>query len=120
MADADVLIKYIDCTRHYYRALGYAQDYIWTTFDDVPFSELAKPMAASIQPIKERLLKLGEERRRQRATAKQTPAPILGSLVQITTAGPSAESMNKPSMPFARRSVSTNRTRGKTICRAGF
>jgi D-proline reductase (dithiol) PrdB len=32
-------------TRHYYRALGYAQDYIWATFDDVPFSELAKPLS---------------------------------------------------------------------------
>ena len=30
--------------RHYYRALGYTQDYIWTTFDDVPFSQPAKPL----------------------------------------------------------------------------
>jgi D-proline reductase (dithiol) PrdB len=45
MADADVPIKYIARTRHYYRALGYAQDYIWATFDDVPFSELAKPLS---------------------------------------------------------------------------
>ena len=28
MADADVPIKYMDRTRHYYRALGYTQDYI--------------------------------------------------------------------------------------------
>ena len=35
-----------------------------------------------------------------------TPAPVLGSLVQSTTAGPSSENMNTPSMPFARRSVS--------------
>ena len=45
MADADVPIKYIDRTRHYYRALGYAQDYIWATFDDVPFSQPAKPLS---------------------------------------------------------------------------
>jgi hypothetical protein len=45
MADADVPIKYMDRTRHYYRALGYTQDYIWATFDDVPFSQSAKPLS---------------------------------------------------------------------------
>jgi D-proline reductase (dithiol) PrdB len=45
MADADVPIKYMDRTRHYYRALGYTRDYIWGTFDDVPFSELIKPLS---------------------------------------------------------------------------
>ena len=47
MADADVPIKYMDRTRHYYRALGYTGDYIWATFDDVPFSQLAKPLSES-------------------------------------------------------------------------
>src|SRR6201993_2756953 len=42
---ADVPIKYMDRTRHYYRALGYTRDYIWASFDDVPFSELAKPLS---------------------------------------------------------------------------
>jgi hypothetical protein len=32
-------------TRHYYRALGYANDYKWASFDDVPFTPLAKPLA---------------------------------------------------------------------------
>ena len=45
MADADVPIKYMDRRRHYYRALGYAQDYIWATFDDAPFSQPAKPLS---------------------------------------------------------------------------
>src|SRR5271168_4794263 len=45
MADADVPIKYIDRTRHYYRALGYTRDYIWAIFDEVPFSQLAKPLS---------------------------------------------------------------------------
>jgi hypothetical protein len=45
MTDADVPIKYMDRTRHYYRALGYTRDYIWATFDDVPFSQLAKPLS---------------------------------------------------------------------------
>jgi D-proline reductase (dithiol) PrdB len=45
MDDPNVPIKYMDRTRHYYRALGYTRDYIWATFDDVPFSELAKPLS---------------------------------------------------------------------------
>ena len=45
MGDGDVPIKYMDRTRHYYRALGYTQDYIWATFDDVPFSQLAKSLS---------------------------------------------------------------------------
>jgi D-proline reductase (dithiol) PrdB len=47
MADADVPVKYMDRTRHYYRALGYTKDYIWATFGDVPFSQLAKPLSKS-------------------------------------------------------------------------
>jgi hypothetical protein len=45
MADEDAPTKYMDRTRHYYRALGYTRDYIWATFDDVPFSQLAKPLS---------------------------------------------------------------------------
>ena len=44
MADADVPIKYMDRTRHYYRALGYTQDYIWATFDAALFQP-AKPLS---------------------------------------------------------------------------
>lgn len=47
MADPNVPIKYMDRTRHYYRALGYTRDYIWATFDHVPFSKLAKPLSES-------------------------------------------------------------------------
>jgi D-proline reductase (dithiol) PrdB len=32
-------------TRRYYRALGYAGDYRWATFEDVPFAPPAKPIA---------------------------------------------------------------------------
>jgi hypothetical protein len=35
----------MDRTRHYYRALGYAKDYVWATFDDVPFALPAKPLS---------------------------------------------------------------------------
>jgi D-proline reductase (dithiol) PrdB len=45
MADAEVPIKYMERTRHFYRALGYTKDYIWATFDDVPFSQPAKPLS---------------------------------------------------------------------------
>jgi hypothetical protein len=45
MARADAPIKYMDRTRRYYRALGYTKDYIWATFDEVPFSQLAKPLS---------------------------------------------------------------------------
>jgi D-proline reductase (dithiol) PrdB len=47
VADTDVPIKYMDRTRHYYRALGYTRHDIWATFDDVPFSQLAKPLSES-------------------------------------------------------------------------
>ena len=35
------------------------------------------------------------------------PTPLLGSLAQTATTGPSSEKMKTPSMPFARRSVSS-------------
>jgi D-proline reductase (dithiol) PrdB len=45
MVVADTPIKYMERTRHYYRALGYTRDYVWATFDDVPFTELPKPLS---------------------------------------------------------------------------
>jgi len=30
-------VGYMERTRDYYRALGYAKDYVWAHFDDVPF-----------------------------------------------------------------------------------
>ena len=41
----DAPIGYMERTRHYYRALGYANDYAWSHFDDVPFARLSKPLA---------------------------------------------------------------------------
>ena len=38
----DAPIPYMERTRHYYRALGYDQDYVWANFDDVPFARLSK------------------------------------------------------------------------------
>ena len=45
MAEANAPVAYMERTRHYYRALGYANDYVWATYDDVPFTPLARPLS---------------------------------------------------------------------------
>ena len=45
MTVADAPIRYMERTRHYYRALGYARDYVWAHFEDVPFARLPKPLS---------------------------------------------------------------------------
>ena len=47
MTQADEPVRYIERTREYYRALGYAKDYVWAQHDEVPFVRLAKPLSAS-------------------------------------------------------------------------
>lgn len=47
MTESGEPVRYIDRTRHYYRALGYAKDYVWARHDDVPFARLDKPLAVS-------------------------------------------------------------------------
>jgi hypothetical protein len=47
MTQADEPVRYIERTRNYYRALGYAKDYVWAQHDEVPFARLAKPLSAS-------------------------------------------------------------------------
>ena len=37
-------VPYMERTRQYYRALGYTKDYVWATFEDVPFVPLSKPL----------------------------------------------------------------------------
>jgi D-proline reductase (dithiol) PrdB len=37
-------VRYMERTRAYYRALGYSKDYVWANFDEVPFTQLAKPL----------------------------------------------------------------------------
>ena len=44
MAERDAPVRYMERTRHYYRALGYATDYVWATFADVPFTPLPRPL----------------------------------------------------------------------------
>jgi hypothetical protein len=41
----DAPTGYMERTRHYYRALGYSNDYVWSHFDDVPFARLRKPLS---------------------------------------------------------------------------
>jgi hypothetical protein len=46
-ADHDVPIPYMQRTREYYLALGYANPYRWAHHVDVPFTPLARPLAVS-------------------------------------------------------------------------
>jgi len=45
MKRTDAPVSYMERTRHYYRALGYANDYRWATFEEVPFTLPARPLA---------------------------------------------------------------------------
>ena len=45
MVDAGVPVPYMERTRQYYRALGYAQDYVWARHDDVPFAKLPRKLS---------------------------------------------------------------------------
>lgn len=47
MSELDTPVRYMERTRYYYRALGYTSDYVWATFDDVPFARLRKPLSES-------------------------------------------------------------------------
>jgi hypothetical protein len=38
-------VNYMERTRRYYRALGYANDYVWARHDTVPFARLGVPLA---------------------------------------------------------------------------
>ena len=40
-------VGYMERTRLYYRALGYEADYVWSTYEDVPFAQLKKPLNQS-------------------------------------------------------------------------
>lgn len=46
MTVAELPVQYMERTRHYYRALGYDNDYVWATHDQVPFAIPAKPTSA--------------------------------------------------------------------------
>lgn len=45
MVDTGEPVPYMERTRQYYRALGYAKDYVWARHDDVPFATLGKPLS---------------------------------------------------------------------------
>ena len=51
MADANGPIKYMDRTRQYYRALGYAQDYAWATSVNQPYTGASRSHACCVLPI---------------------------------------------------------------------
>ncbi len=41
-------VSYIDKSRDYYLALGYANPYRWAHFEDVPFTPLARPLSEAV------------------------------------------------------------------------
>ena len=41
-------VSYIDKSREYYLALGYANPYRWAYFDEVPFSRLRRPLSRGV------------------------------------------------------------------------
>jgi len=43
-SEREGITRYMARTRAYYRALGYNKDYVWSTFDDVPFAQLSQPL----------------------------------------------------------------------------
>ena len=40
-------VGYMERTRRYYRALGYDGDYVWSTYEDVPFAPMTKPLGTA-------------------------------------------------------------------------
>jgi D-proline reductase (dithiol) PrdB len=45
MVDTGVPVPYMERTRQYYRALGYAKEYVWARHDDVPFAKLPRKLS---------------------------------------------------------------------------
>ncbi len=44
-ADTGAPVPYMERTRQYYRALGYAKDYVWARHEDVPFAPLPRKLS---------------------------------------------------------------------------
>ena len=40
-------VEYMDRTRRYYQAQGFERPYVWAHYQEVPFTPLAEPLAAS-------------------------------------------------------------------------
>ena len=45
MSDNGAPVPYMERTRQYYRALGYAKDYVWARHEDVPFAALPRKLS---------------------------------------------------------------------------
>ena len=84
VAETDEPIRYIERTRLYYRALGYASDYIWAAFDEVPFRRPAKPLGLTRIALITTASPAGRDDRHSSAakhvwSAPITPAPALAT-----------------------------------------
>ncbi len=75
MVDRGEPVPYMERTRQYYRALGYAKDYVWARHDDVPFARLAKPLADCRLALITTAMPAGHSGKRQFWSAPIDPAP---------------------------------------------
>ena len=73
--DAGEPVPYIERTRQYYRALGYANDYVWAHHDDVPFARLPKPLAECRLALITTANPAGYSGKRQAWSGEIDPAP---------------------------------------------
>jgi len=74
-------VSYIDKSREYYAARGYANPYRWACFDDVPFAPLPRPLSHTVVTLI--------------TTAHQIPAagetPELHAVYSVSNADPPAQ-----------------------------
>jgi len=75
MVDSGEPVRYMERTRQYYRALGYAKDYVWARHDDVPFARLRKPLSDCRLALITTANPAGYDGTRQQWSAPIEPAP---------------------------------------------
>ena len=75
MVDTGEPVPYMERTRQYHRALGYAKDYVWARHDDVPFTTLRKPLPDCRLALITTASPADYDRTRQLWSAAIEPAP---------------------------------------------
>ncbi len=75
MVDTGEPVPYMERTRQYYRALGYAKDYVWARHGEVPFARLPKALADCRVALITTANPPGYDGRRQLWSGAIEPAP---------------------------------------------
>lgn len=75
MVDTGEPVPYMERTRQYYRALGYAKDYAWAHHDEVPFVQLHKPLSECRLALITTANPVAYSGKRQMWSAPVDPAP---------------------------------------------